>query len=419
MFNPDEIKIAQIKDLRLLYFYNCEDSLKDINNPYFGLRIVYDNDKKLSYSYKDECFNYYISKVVEVYNKEKELGNISFLDSRTEELFKDIEKFPQIKINSNFEGLQNKKVDCFNNRRTELTIITPYIKDLIINFLSVVRRDENMRIVGFKGINDRFACEYMVKNKNFVLPTIVTKEKYNQFNISFSYTQGSTLNLGGNIKLSDKLVVSKWMDKEKVIIGKNIYHVDENSFEKYVKTSKGMIFYDNDIPFINESDEDIINRFWNLFGLDKISNIRKTLDNCYILTEKEKVDNSSDLILNKVAHVTLDNKVIDIIYNKNYGILKANDQLFISLDEEIMSITARIEDVLGVNVLIVQKSFVPGLNTNGEFKRDLVNKYAYDVYVIDGDSLLKPFNVLDKIEINEPFNSVYQLRNKFKDYKGV
>ena len=40
-------------------------------NPYFGLRIVYDNDKKLSYSYKDECFNYYISKVIEVYNKEK------------------------------------------------------------------------------------------------------------------------------------------------------------------------------------------------------------------------------------------------------------------------------------------------------------------------------------------------------------
>lgn len=419
MFNQDEIKIAQIKDLRLLYFFNCDESLSNVENPYFGLRIVYDNDKKLSYSYKDECFNYYISKVIEVYNKEKNRGNIKFLDDRTKEIFEDIEKFPQVKINKSFEGLQDKKLDCFNNRRTELALITPYIKDLIIKFLWAVRRDENIKINDFRGINDRFACEYMIKNKNFVMPTIVTKKDFSNYDISFSYAKGNPIFLDGSINLRDKSIVSSWVDKEKIITGKNIYHVDEESFEKYVTTAKGMIFYDNAVPQVTETDQKLINKFWKLIGLDSITNIRKTLDNCYILTEKEKVDNNSDLILNKVAHATFDDKMIDIIFNKNYGVEKANNQLFISLDQEITSVIVRLESILDINVLIVQKSFIPGMNSNGQFKKDFVDRYSYDVYVIDGDSLLKPFKVLNKVEINEPIYNVYQLNAKVNNHKGV
>ena len=45
-----------------------------------------------------EYFNKYLTKVIEVYNKEKEAGKIRFLDDKTEKVFNEIDAFPKIRI---------------------------------------------------------------------------------------------------------------------------------------------------------------------------------------------------------------------------------------------------------------------------------------------------------------------------------
>lgn len=418
MFNQDEIKIAQIKDLRLLYIYNCEESLNDFDNPYFGLRIVYDNDKKLSYSYKDEYFNQFLSKVIEVYNKEKELGNVRFLDDRTQKIFEEIDKFPKVKIQSDLGNVQNAKMSGFNSRRMELGLIKPYVKDLIIKFLWAVKQDENVRIISIDGNNNKFICQYMIKNKNFVIPMIITKSSYDHFKIKFSYTKGNVINMNGSINIRPNSIVSEWIDKDKVLTGKNIYHVKADNFEKYVMTPKGILFYDNNVPQVEQKDTDLVNRFLELLKLNKIENIRKTVDNCYILTGEEQVEENSELFLKNALYASFDTNMADIIYKKNYGVKKANNQFFITLDEEIISITIKLEKIDDNNVLIVQKSFLPSVNSNGQYKKDLVDNYSYEIYTIDGDNLLEPFKILKNIEFSGELKGVEQIKTNLLRYKG-
>lgn len=410
MFNKDEIKIAQIKDLRLLYIYNCEESLKDLNTPYFGLKIVYDEDKKLDYNYKDEYFNKYLTKVIEVYNKEKELGQIRFLDDKTEKVFNEIGDFPKIRIKTDLGNVQKFKLTGFNTRKMELGMIKPYVKDLIIKFLWSVKQSEDIRIISIDGNNNKFICQYMIKNKNFVVPMVITKSAYNHYKIRFSYTKGNVINLTGNIKLKQNSIVSDWMDSDKIIVGKNVYHSEDGKSEKYVTTSNGMIFYDNKVLEFNANDLEIINKLNEIIGLDKVDNVRKTLDNCYILTSEEKLEENTDLILKNNAFVTVNNNMADIVYRKNYGINKANNQLFITLDEEIISITLKLEKINGKNVLVVQKSFISSVNNNGEYKHELAGKYSYDFYIIDSDDLTKPFNILKKININHEVGSLNDIK---------
>ena len=410
MFNQDEIKIAQIKDLRLLYIYNCEESLSDLNTPYFGLKIVYDGDKKLDYNYKDEYFNKYLTKVIEVYNHEKESGKIRFLDDKTEKVFNEIDAFPKIRIKTDLGNVQNFKLTGFNTRKMELSIIKPYVKDLIIKFLWSVKQSEDIRIISIDGNNNKFICQYMIKNKNFVVPMVITKSAYDHYKIIFSYTKGNVIKLTGNINLRQNSIVSNWMDEDKIIVGKNVYHSEDNKSEKYVTTSKGFIFYDNEVPELNDEDIKLINKLNEIISLNKVDNIRKTLDNCYILTSEEKLEDNTDLILKNNAFVTVNNNMADIVYRKNYGINKANNQLFITLDEEIISITFKLEKINDRNVLVVQKSFLSSVNNNGEYKHELAGKYSYDFYVIDSDDLRKSFNILRKIDINHEVNSLNDIK---------
>lgn len=410
MFNQDEIKIAQIKDLRLLYIYNCEESLSDLNTPYFGLKIVYDGDKKLDYNYKDEYFNKYLTKVIEVYNNEKESGKIRFLDDKTEKVFNEIDAFPKIRIKTDLGNVQNFKLTGFNTRKMELGIIKPYVKDLIIKFLWSVKQSEDIKIISIDGNNNKFICQYMIKNKNFVVPMVITKSAYDHYKVRFSYTKGNVINLTGNINLRQNSIVSEWMDADKIIVGKNVYHSEDGKSEKYVTTSKGFIFYDNKVPELTDEDIKLINKLTEIIGLDKVDNIRKTLDNCYILTSEEKLEDNTDLIIKTNAIVTVNNNMADIVYRKNYGINKANNQLFITLEEEIISITFKLEKINNRNVLVVQKSFLSSVNNNGEYKHELAGKYSYDFYIIDSDNLTKPFNILRKIDINHEVNSLNDIK---------
>lgn len=406
MFNSEEIKIAQIKNLRLIYIYKCNEELHLNKSPYFGLRIAYDNNKTLDYNYKDEYFNEYLSKVISVYNKEKNIRKINFLDEITKSIFEEIDSVPQIQFNTYIDSLQDYRITSFNNKITDISLIIPYIKDLILNFLYAVFQKETVEIISLKGFNNKFICECVVDDKEIVIPIILIKTSYNKFKFNFSYFNKGIINVEGNIDLYNNRVVSEWVNENKTLKGKNVYHLEEDKTEKYIEVFDEPIFYDNEINLIKEEEKNIINNYLNLFNIGELSNVTKLLNNSYVLKDEKVLDNN--ITLRKSVIGTFNSNIIQLLYRENYGIEK--NQIFISLDEEIINITAKIETINDKNVLIIEKSYIEGINTNGEYKKELVNKYNYDYYIIDGSDLLKPFNVIEKIEQQENIKNSYQLK---------
>lgn len=407
MFNSTEIQIAQIKDLRLIFFYNCEQTL---NNSYLGLKIVYDNDKSLDLKYRDEYFNEFIAKVIDVYNKEKGLGNVRFLDARTEEIFTELNNLPSISQLEVKDFLQTSKMNTFNNRRIELSRIAPYMKDMIINFLWSMEQTDNMKVVSFIGNKDKFLCTYKVKNKTFSVPTFVSLNSYDKFNVNFSYHKGDTFLIDGHIDFKLNYVNGHWIDNHKVISGKNIYHIDKNKFESLVRTSQGPIFYDQSYPIMTEQDRIIIEQYLNILDIPCFTQITKTLDNSFIMLD----DSGADLKLKRRGYVTIDHDIVNILIKNVYGVTKSKEQLFITLDEQIESIIIKLEKILGLNVLIIQREYLPGIVCSGQYKKDFLNKYNYKVLLIDNDNLLLPFKVTDQITLEDTITSNYDLTKKLK-----
>lgn len=411
MFNPDEIKIAQIKDLRLIYISSYNQNLIGNDNLCFELKIVYGNNESLKYDYRDKYFSDFVSKVIEVYNKEKDLRKINFLNETTEELFNNINNFSSIKISYDHKNLQDFKVSSFNRSNMSYFAIVPYVKDAIIKFLWAINQSEDVRVQFFPANSNRIFCQYMIKNKSFSLPILVKSNNYDQYGMDFSYTKGSNLIANGEINLLSNSIVSEWVDKNRVFAGKNIYSTECEKFQKYVTTGKGKIFYDNSVPVLLDKDIKMVNYFWNLFGLDNAQKITKTLDNCFIITNDRRLDYGDDLFLKQIAYATFSNKMIDILVQKNYGANKFSDQLFISFDEERIKITAIVEQIYDLNVLIVQRAYLPCKISNGTYKKEFENRYEYEVYIIDSDNLLNEFNILETIDIDVPIQNIYQIES--------
>ena len=69
-------KIAEIKNLNLIYIFTTDSILRNKSEKYVGATIVYNKDQKITLDYKSEYFERFIRKVLGRYNKEKNKRNI-------------------------------------------------------------------------------------------------------------------------------------------------------------------------------------------------------------------------------------------------------------------------------------------------------------------------------------------------------
>jgi len=89
MINRDLAKIAQIKDLNVIFFYSLDKNFRfDRKGNLLGLRVSY-NDSKLEYDYSSPYFKTFVAKVVEVFLREKDTRNIILLNDLSKELMQD------------------------------------------------------------------------------------------------------------------------------------------------------------------------------------------------------------------------------------------------------------------------------------------------------------------------------------------
>ena len=84
-----EAKIAEIKNLNLIYIFTTDNILKNKTDKYVGVKVLYDKDKTFSLDYKSEHFETFMKRILVRYNKEKNKRNIILLGDLTKKLMQD------------------------------------------------------------------------------------------------------------------------------------------------------------------------------------------------------------------------------------------------------------------------------------------------------------------------------------------
>jgi hypothetical protein len=122
-----EAKIAEIKNLNLIYIFTTDNILKNKTDKYVGVKVLYDKDKTFSLDYKSEHFETFMKRILVRYNKEKDKRNIILLGDLTKKLVQD----------SFFTILEDKKEFkqtsgiLVNNKKNHVMLYEKYLEKAI------------------------------------------------------------------------------------------------------------------------------------------------------------------------------------------------------------------------------------------------------------------------------------------------
>lgn len=372
MLNIKEIELMQIKNLEMIYFSNLE------NKPFLSLNIVYDNGKNLSYNYTYEYFNQFVSKVAEVYKKEKENNKVQFIDIESKNLIESL-IIGEVCIKEEQKCNTCDRINKYNTRTLDFKFLMGYIKRIIKQFIYYIENDESLEIeiIGYKD-------KYVIKYNDQIIPIFLIKQDENHYKIKFKYTNEEyniNMFLTGSIDLYKDCIALNYTSSDNSITGKNIYHIDDSKSSEIIKHFGNIVSYgeiDNDI------DNDIIDFYLNLLQLPILEKRIKTVSNNYYIVSN--IDSNTKYII----HMSLDKDYVNVRVDKIYGIVR--DDIFVTIEEEKTNINIMLED----KRLVIEKHYLDTPITRGEYKKNYENKYSYDFYEIDSCDLTKKFNIVNE-----------------------
>ena len=241
MFNKEEIRIAKIKDISLIYFFFSNELAKN-DLSYLGLKIIYDNGKSLSYDYRNEYFEKYLLKVLEVYKKNN--SNIEFYNKESKEI---LERLLNESTNKDEkEELQEFRNYSFFDYSLETNIALYYVKDMILDYIKTYLQSEEVVISFSKKRNNEFIVQYNNDSKNTIVGNI-SKIDINKYAFNFYHFKDEHLKGNGVISFGKLHVSGIWQDKDKKMRSTNVYHINEDKREKQISRDDQEIYYIDEI----------------------------------------------------------------------------------------------------------------------------------------------------------------------------
>ena len=376
--NLIEAQIADIKNLNTIYIFTTDSILKD-NSKYIGAKVLYDKDKIFSLDYKSEYFESFIKKILVRYNKEKNKRNIILLGDLTKKLVQD----------SFFTILEDKKEFkqtsgiLVNNKKNQVKLYEVYLEKAIQVILKNLYNYEYVKVKKIDGFNYKYVVTYNCPLERQLYMLIFIKEDGN-LDFRISNIDKNNVNISGTIIDKFNSIEINWYESNQNLKGIVTLNIkDKLITERVYKEDEPYYFKENEDTLLDE-DEEIINFYTELFGIKKLSNVMKVADCNYLLSDSNVlVENDEGIFYNntQVQISLLDEDVIIKEKIKN-GISKYNDEIKVTLDEEINEYTLKQLEIDSKFYILIQK----------RTKKNNSNTYSYEVLKLDSEkNIFMPF----------------------------
>jgi len=400
-----EAKIAEIKNLNLIYIFTTDSILKNNTEKYIGTKIVYNKDQTITLDYKSPYFSKFIQKILSRYNKEKNKRNIILLGDLTKKIVQD-SFFTIVEEKKDFNQVSSILVNTKNNK---VKGYGKYLEKVIKTILKSIMNYEIVSIESIDGFNYKYVVNYSIgniKKQLFLLMFI----KDNSIDFKISNIDGKNVNISGTIEDNFNNIELKWCEENNNIKGIIVYDSKEkNITEKLYKNEERIISKEYEDTMLEE-DEKIISFYINICNLKQLENIMKIDDNCYFLSDNEVITEKEGTVYNNISLMIniLDDEVI-IKQREKSGISKYNDEIKAVLEEIINEFTLKKLNIdNNFYILIENKTSI----------NDIIS-YNYKVLKLDSDkNFFEPFDISSENEIKKELKNFESVKQYIKNMKG-
>ena len=395
MTNSSEIEIAAIKKLRAIYFYYVGDNL---DKRILGLRIVYDDNKVLDYDYTYRYFNSYVSKVLEVYNKEKDKNNIILYSDLTEEIIKSYNT-EEHSLSTASGDFYEGKINLSSVPNYSIKDVEDYLRNVILSIMEVITSSEENSIRSVKGYKNNFVAELDSVKGNILVPFQCVRKSNASYVFKMYFSDNSLLRgIEGNIDISSDGIKVTWDNHDKSVTGEYYYGLSDNARVETIRDGFDRILYYND-SYSEVVDNAVIKNYSAIVGINP-SKLISTLSNNYVVCDEEfKKSDSNVFYKKKTGYITVKRGYASINYFYEDGVIKYDGSLNVHFMNEHMEIKLVPVDVDGEHYILKEVSILPTNKMSGEYECD-VNKQLYVLMRVDQNSDLRLlFTVLGEEEI--------------------
>lgn len=401
-----EAKIAEIKNLNLIYIFTTDSILRNKSEKYVGAKVVYNKDEVITLDYKNPHFSDFIKKILSRYNKEKEKRNIVLLGDLTKKLVQD-SFFALIEEKKEFKQHSGILVNFKKNR---VKGYQKYLEKALKTILKSISNYDYVKINSIDGFNYKYVVNYSIGNINKDLSMLIF---INDDNLDFkiSNIDGKNVNINGNIKCNFNNLEVNWYDDISKLKSNVVYNAKECVVtEKMYKDEDIIISKEYEDTLLDE-DEKLISFYSKLCGLDELKNIMKIDDNCYVLTNADIIGNEKEGIIysDKSCMISIFEDEVIINQRDKCGISKYNDQINAVLEEKISEFTIKRIQIENDYYLLIENK----TNDNGNIS------YNYNVLKLNKDeNLFLPFEISEKHVIEEELKSLDYAKQYIKRLEG-
>lgn len=401
-----EARIAEIKNLNLIYIFTTDNILKNKTDKYVGVKVLYDKDKTFSLDYKSEHFETFMKRILVRYNKEKNKRNIILLGDLTKKLVQD--SFFALKEEKN-ESSQTSGI-LVNSKKDNLKSYQKYLNRILKMILKAINNHDCVNIDSIDGFNHKYVVNYSVGNIRKQLYMLLFIDK-DSLDFKISNIEGKNINLSGTLKDNFNSVEINFYEETENIKGSILYDAKEKVIvENLYKQDTPVIVRETEDTILDE-DEALISFYMNLCNLEIPKNVMKIDDYSYLLTDGEILNKEEDGVFynNYSCKININEEEVIIKHKKKSGISKYDDQIKAVLEEVISELTLKKLNIdNNFYILIENKTSI----------NDIIS-YNYKVLKLDSDkNFFEPFDISSENEIKKELKNFESVKQYIKNIKG-
>lgn len=405
--NLKEAQISEIKNLNLIYVFTTDHILKNKSDKYIAAKVLYDEDKVFCLDYKSEYFGQLIKRLLSRYNKEKGKRRIILLGDLTKKLFSE----------SSFAIIEDKKEFIqptgilVNPKKNQIKGYQKYLAKVLKTILKTIKGYKVVNIDSIDGFNNKYVANYSVGNIKRSLYMLVFVQDDDTIDFRISSIDGTLVNISGSIKDNSSLVEINWYDDINVLRGNILYKSNENVIEEKLYKETTPIISKESVDTLLDEDNNIILFYMELCNLDVPKNVMKIDDNCYLLSESRVLGEDKDGVFynNISCNISIFDEEVIIKYREKNGLNKYNDQIKVTLEENVQEFILKKIIVNNDYYVLVEK----------RSKQNGKSAYSYSVISLDGNiSLSTCFDTQNKQTVNEKLRTFDTAKQYIKNIKG-